>query len=325
MHDLKPVKDIELTGKHTVSQMVDDFASLSFNARKLARASELWLDALNNNARVYLSLAAAMTPAGMRRVVARMMEEGLIHIIVTTGSNAVHDALQALYKAHRIGTEFVNDLELKEKKTMRIHDTYLANEYWDKLDKWLENEFYMEYAQESDSELIIKPPSEFFRKIGEYLHNKDDNGMLATAYAKNIPVYSPAYIDSDLGISLDEANEKLKPVGKRIIVDPAADFNDLILDIQKTPLRAAIMIGGGTPKNFLLQSGISLKNEKDWGFDYGVQLTTDLPVWGGLSGATLREAISWGKMRTENSVTVYSDATITLPLLVESVLSKYKK
>lgn len=326
MNHRKKVKDLELRENLTVAQLVEDFGGLSFNARKLSRASELWTEALKSDARIYFALAGAMTPAGLRRVIARALEEKIIHVLVTTGANAVHDMLQALYGAHEIGTEYVNDMELSTKKTMRIYDTFLDNKLWNELDKWLEEKFYPSFVQDSSSDVVIVKPTEFFRSLGEDLHNRNDNGLLATAYRMNIPVYCPAYTDSDFGIALNDANEKLmKEQNKKVIVDQISDFSELVKDIDKTEKRAAVIVGGGTPKNYVLQSAISLKQEKDFGFDYGIQLTTEVPFWGGLSGATLKEAISWGKMRTSKSVTVYSDATITLPLLVESVINKYKQ
>jgi deoxyhypusine synthase len=326
MHENK-IKDLELKGNTTVAELIKEFGSLSFNARKLSEASDLWAEALDEGAKVYFGLAGAMTPAGMRRVLAGTMENGLIHVLVTTGANAVHDLLQGFYSAHEVGSEHVDDEELKARKTMRIFDTYLDNVYWDKLDNWLEKEFYMSYVDDSSPEVVIVRPTEFFRKLGQILDERGDRGMLATAYKKNIPVYCPAYTDCDLGIALCDTNDLLKKQERnvKVIVDPISDFNEMIDNLEKVEKRAAVIVGGGTPKNYILQTAISLKREVDWGFDYAIQLTTDLPVWGGLSGATLREAISWGKMRTKKSVTVYSDATITLPLVVESVLARNRK
>ncbi|MCK5548176.1 MAG: deoxyhypusine synthase family protein [Thermoplasmata archaeon] len=325
MHQREKIKDLEMNERRTVAQLVQDFGGMSYNARKLATASDIWVEALENDARIYFSLAGAMTPAGLRLVIAAAMERGLIDILVTTGANMVHDALQALYGAHEQGSELVDDDELKANKVMRIFDTFLSNEYWEKIDKWLEQEFYPSYVPGEGPQTVIVKPTEFHRKLGEVMHNNNDKGVLATAYRLNIPVYCPAYTDSDLGISLEGMNEDMERFNKKIIVDPISDFHELVKDVERTPKRAAVMVGGGSPKNYVLQSSISLKQEKDHGFDYGIQLTTDTPIWGGLSGATLREAYSWGKMRTHNNVTVYSDATITLPLLVESVISRFGK
>jgi deoxyhypusine synthase len=326
MHHERKVRDLELREDLTVAQMVKEFGGLSFNARKLARASDIWVEALESGARVYFSLAGAITPAGLRRVIAKAMERKIVHLVVTTGANMVHDMLQAWYQAHEIGSEFASDEELKSKKVMRIFDTYLSNEQWDKLDNWLEKEFYPTFLDGISSDIAIIKPTEFFRKLGERLHGDNDRGVLATAYSMKVPIYCPAYTDSDFGIALNDANIKLmKEMNKKVIVDPISDFGELVQDVDGAEKRAVVIVGGGAPKNYVLQSGISLKQEKDFGFDYGIQLTTDTPFWGGLSGATLREAISWGKMRSEKSVTVYSDATITLPLLIESVLDRYGK
>lgn len=314
----KRLCDLELKSNMKVTELVESFENISFNARKLAKAARLWTDAVNSEARIYLSLAGALVPGGLRRVIAKCIEEGIVQVVVTTGANMVHDVLQS-YEAHELGDEQADDVKLKKRKMMRVYDTYIPCKDWDRLDKWLETEFYPRLVDSGKASKLT--PSQIFRELGRNISHEVDNGILSTAYQKNVPIYCPAYTDCDLGIALHHANTGI--LRKKLIVDQISDFSKLVEDIETASQRCAVMLGGGTPKNYLLQSSISFKEKRKCGFDYAIQLTTDSPQWGGLSGATLTEAVSWGKLRNpERGVTVYSDATITFPLLVEYVLDK---
>jgi deoxyhypusine synthase len=316
------VLDMELQKNMKLMDIIDGFRNTSYNARKLATAADIWLDALQTKARIYFSLAGAMTPAGLRRVVAKCIDNEIIDVLITTAANMMHDALQGAYSSHEIGSEHCNDLELRGKGIWRIYDTYLSEKDWEHFDNWLCNEFYPSFVGTHKSTVVVRP-TEFFEKLGAHLHDLGDNGILATAYSKKVQIYTPAYVDSDFGLALHLANTKLKEKhGTKVVVDTMGDLSGLIHDVESSKNRCVVIVGGGAPKNFILQSSLLPKAVEKRGFDYGIQLTTDSPQWGGLSGATLQEAVSWGKMRTGNFVTVYSDAVITLPLLVGYVLEK---
>jgi deoxyhypusine synthase len=319
------IHDLELESNMKIAQLVEKFGGVSFNARKLHKAAKIWLAALNDNARIYFALAGAFTPTGFRRVISRAIDANLIDVVIATGANIVHDALQAYPDSHKKGSEYANDMKLRKKKIMRIFDTFVMYHRWQKLDDWLEYEFYPSLVENTNDNNVHILPSEFFYKIGEVLYKNNDNGLLATAYKKKVPIYCPAFVDCAFGIILHWANNLgLKQKNKKIIVDEISDFTNLVSDMDAYQNRCAIIVGGGTPKNFAFQASISFKEDAKCGFNYAIQLTTDMPQFGGLSGATLREAISWGKVNTKKSVTVYSDASITLPLIIEYVLEKYK-
>jgi deoxyhypusine synthase len=337
----KFVEDLELNDDLSVSDLVEHLAGTSYNARKLFEVARIWLDAVKNHSRIYFTLAGALTPAGFRRVVAQAIENKFIHVLATTGANMVHDAIKGVYQGHMIGSENADDAKLFKEKLFRIYDIFLSNERWAQFGEWLDSSFFPSFVTEKDKsgsksakaegqgyEEIRITPAQFFNKLGKHLSEKKDKGVLATAYKNNVPVYCPAFVDCDYGIRLHYANiEVLQPQYKaRLLVDMVAEYDNLFQDMEQHNNRAIIIVGGGTPKNFVLQTSMALPTVEQCGFRYAAQITTDAPQWGGLSGATLREAISWGKIKeAANTSIVYCDATIALPLVVAYMMAKLKK
>nr|MDO8132948.1 deoxyhypusine synthase family protein [Candidatus Njordarchaeum guaymaensis] len=343
-----PVKDMEPSGELTVSELVEQLGQTAYNARRLFDVADTWLSAVQSKSRIYFTLAGAMTPAGMRRVIAKAIENNFIDVIATTGANMVHDSLQGVYKAHIIGSPEADDTELFKEKLFRIYDVYLINEKWAEFGEWLDSTFFPSFVTEkrketgegssptsagsskrgSPYEEIKITPAHFLNRLGKELSEKDDNGILATAYKYKVPIYCPALMDSDFGIRLHCANlEVIQPkYNARILVDQVTEYDSLFEDMDKHENRGIMIVGGGTPKNFVLQASMALPTWEACGFRYAAQITTDAPQWGGLSGATLSEAMSWGKIKGEaKTAIVYCDATIALPLIVSYLMAKTKR
>lgn len=318
--------------------LVERMRTMGFNAGKLHRAARIWLSAVRDpDARVFFTLAGAMVPAGMRRVVAQSIEAGAIDVLATTGANMVHDGLQGVSGAHRKGTEKADDTALREAGVLRVYDVYIPLGPFDVWDERLRHVFYPALAEaraDKRGEAVVAP-SDIFRELGRLLAKEyEDDGILATAYRKKVPIFCPAFMDCNYGIVLDLANRTtLKDRDLRLRVDQTTDFARLVEDMAKAKVRGVVIVGGGTPKNYVLQASEALCEapyhevlklvDPPPGFRYAVQITTDSPHWGGLSGATLEEAISWRKMDPKGErMTVYSDATIVLPLVAQYVLEE---
>lgn len=331
-----PVNQLELEPGQDVRGLVERMGTVGFNAGKLHRAAKTWLAAVRDpDARVYFTLAGAMVPAGMRRIIAAAMEAGAIDVLATTGANMVHDGLQGATGAHHKGTERADDTQLRKERVLRVYDIFIPLGPFDTWDNKLQHVFYPAIAEaraEKRGAAFITP-TEMFRELGRMLAEEyEDDGILATAYRKKVPVFCPAFMDSNYGIILDLANRtSLKERDLHLRVDQTADFGRLVDDMAKAKERAVVIVGGGTPKNYVLQSSEALCEpnyqevlglvDAPEGFRYAVQITTDAPHWGGLSGATLDEAISWRKVDPDGErITVYSDATIVLPLVTQYVL-----
>ena len=252
----------------------------------------------------FFGLAGAMVPAGMGGIVSDLIKDGHIDVLVSTGANLTHDIIEAIGCKHFHGTAFCNDIELRHDEINRIYDVYLPNEAFEHFEEFMQDVF-------GELEPGARSPSPgFSRHIGK--HPK--SGILHTAARKDIPVYCPAVQDSMIGLQYWLFSQTNK-----VTVDAFADMPALMDRCFTAKKAGAMLVGGGVPKNFILQSMLMTPN----GFAYAVQLTGDRPDLGGLSGATLDEARSWGKITEEaQAVTVYGDATITLPVLVAAVMER---
>lgn len=274
----------------------------AYNGGALAKAADIYEKMLADpQATKFFGLAGAMVPAGMGGIVSDLINDGHIDVLVSTGANLTHDTIEAIGCRHFHGTAFCNDVELRHDEVNRIYDVYLPNEAFGHFEEFMQGVFG---GLEPGSTISI---SALLRHIG--LHVK--SGILHAAARKGIPVYCPAVQDSMIGLQYWLFSQTNK-----VTVDAFADMPALMERCFSARKAGALLVGGGVPKNFILQSMLMTPN----GFDYAVQLTGDRPDLGGLSGATLDEARSWGKITEEaQAVTVYGDATITLPLLVAAV------
>ncbi|HTY15339.1 MAG TPA: deoxyhypusine synthase, partial [Methanoregulaceae archaeon] len=255
----------------------------------------------------FFGLAGAMVPAGMGGIVEDLVSRGCIDVLVSTGANMTHDIIEAIGCRHYHGRADCSDVELRHEDINRIYDVYLPNEAFITFEEFMQ-ETYSEIPDGSTVSI-----SGLLRHIGSHL----DSGILAAAYRKGVPVYCPAIQDSMIGLQYWLFSQSHK-----VCVDAFRDMPALLDRCFSARKAGALLVGGGVPKNYILQSMLMTEN----GFSYAVQLTGDRPDLGGLSGATLDEARSWGKLTEEASaVTVYGDATILLPLLVAAALERLSR
>ena len=302
----EPVTQMHLKPKMTVGELVSAMGEAgAYNGGALSRAAGIYEAMLREkNTTKFFGLAGAMVPAGMGGVVSDLVEGGHVDVLVSTGANLTHDIIEAIGCRHFHGTAFCDDVELRHEEINRIYDVYLPNKAFEHFEEFMQNVFS---ELEPDSTISI---SDLLNHIG----TRTKSGILHTAATKKIPVYCPAVQDSMVGLQYWLFSQT-----NNVTVDAFADMPALMDRCFTAQKAGALLVGGGVPKNFILQSMLMTPN----GFDYAVQLTGDRPDLGGLSGATLDEARSWGKITEEaQAVTVYGDATITLPLLVAAVLER---
>ncbi len=304
-----PVEQVTIRPGMSVNELVCELARAgAYNGGALARAADIYERMLTDKKTVkFFGLAGAMVPAGMGGIVSDLLTRGYIDLLVSTGANLTHDIIEALGCRHYHGSAFCSDIELRQEEINRIYDVFLPNEAFATFESFI---------QESLSTLDpghSYPISELLTLLGKRL----DHGILATAAARGIPVYCPAVADSMIGLQC-----WLYSQSGKISVDAFSDMKGLIDRCFTAEKAGALLVGGGVPKNFILQSMLMTPQ----GFTYAVQLTGDRPDLGGLSGATLDEARSWGKITGDaQAVTVYGDATITLPVLVAAVLERVER
>lgn len=304
-----PIRGAKIVADMTVDELVREYSGCAFGAGRLAEAVDIYYKMLaSEKTTKFFGLAGAMIPAGMRNIIADLIRDGYIDVLVTTGANMVHDTVEALGLHHYKGTACANDIQLRHDCIDRIYDVYLPDQHFTELEEFLQSI----YAGLPKEKLSIR---QVLTEIGKNLD--DDSSILKTAADMGVPVYCPAIQDSVIGLQAWLYKE-----GNPLHVDAFADMHEFMDICYETECAGAMLLGGGVPKNYILQSMLVTPRS----FDYAIQLTMDRPETGGLSGATLDEAQSWGKVgENAKAVTVYADATITLPLIVAAVRTRLLK
>jgi deoxyhypusine synthase len=310
-----------IQGNLSVKKLIDNYFN-AYNAARIQETCHLVSEKMSpEDVCVGMSLSGALTPAGLgSSCVVPMIRAGMIDYIVTTGANIYHDLHYSLDLELRKGTPLIDDTALFENDIIRIYDIFLDYEVLATTDNWLLRtfslpEFQKRLGTRELHQLLGKHADEVEQERGTV-----GKSFIAEAYRYDIPVYTSSPGDSTLGLDIAALNL----VGKDIQMDPSIDVNEtcaIVLESKKIGKSGVIVWGGGSPKNFILQSEPALQEVLGFdikGHDYYVQVTDARPDTGGLSGATPSEAVSWAKIDPETvnqSVVCYSDTTIVMPLL----------
>lgn len=309
-----PTKPVEIEKKLSISDLLDKMGGASFQGRNLSQAYDVWKRMLYDETTIFMGLAGALVPAGMRKLIMHLIENRWIDCLVSTGANLFHDAHETLGRFHWQGSPQVDDCLLKEEGIDRIYDTFALEEEFRQADVYIAN-----FAAQLDQSRLYST-REFLNLLGKSLHdNGAQKGILSAAYKASVPIYCPAIGDSSIGIAV--AYGRFKGDNK-LNFDVVADVLETAEIAIKSKSTGVIYFGGGTPKNFIQQTEVtaSILGEDVSGHKYAIQVITDPPHWGGLSGCTFSEAQSWGKVAIDaTSATVYCDATIALPILVAAL------
>jgi len=304
---LKRVKHMRLKNGLTVGALVSEMNECGvLGAGKIGKAAEIVKEMFSDSDyTVFLTLAGPLVPGGLRQIIRDLIEQEYVNVIVTTGANMVHDMVESLGHHHWIGTFLAEDEELKTQDIGRIGDIYIGQDAFKGLEKWMYKT--LESIPETKRERIST--TELLFEIGKRL--PDSDSILATAAKKEVPIISPGLVDSIAGFHLWMFGQD-----KKLRIDPLLDTHKLVDIVYEAKKAGIIILGGGWPKHFTL-----FANTFREGVDRAIQITMDRPEPGGLSGATLKEAISWGKVKPEGkAVTVICDVTIAFPLIVASAL-----
>lgn len=306
----------------TVTELIELYASAGYNARKLGEAAELFYRMIDEDATICLTISGAMTPLGYGGLVKELIERGFVDWIISTGANIYHEDHFAWDLPVRQGHHQVDDDVLHNKDIVRIYDVFIRGEgTLQKQDKVLQEAFKNELQGTSFT------TAEFTHIMGKHAKQSKcpENSFLATAYDYDVPVYISTLKDSSLALDLIP----LRLQGKIFLLDFVREITEQASIVYNSEKTGALEIGGGVPKNTVQQTGPTLDQilrVNHGGLNYIIQLTDARPDTGGLSGATLQEGKSWGKVKTshENLVTVYGDASISFPLLCAYAISKHQ-
>lgn len=295
--------------------LLKSMSKTGFQGRKLGEAFEIWLEMLKEERiTILMGLAGAMVPAGMRKIIAWLIRNRFIDVLVSTGANLFHDIHEALGFKHYLGREFVNDEELFKEGIDRIYDVFAYEKEFNRID-FMISEIFEELEGVFSSREIIERIAEKVKKEAK------EDSIVISAFEEGVPIFCPAIADSSIGIGATLAK-------KRCLIDTIKDVEELTKIVAESGKTGVIYIGGGVPKNFIQQTEVvgRLKNYEVDGHDYAIQITTDSPHFGGLSGCTFEEGISWGKINYRSKkVQVFVDATIALPILAHGLINVKRK
>jgi deoxyhypusine synthase len=320
----KPIRYHRPTGSTEVRRLIDE-GFQAFNAGRLSEACQIFSEKMlapENDTTIGLTIAGAMTPAGLGGCVIELMDRGLVDFIISTGANLYHDLHYALNFTLRRGSPFLNDVELYEEGVIRIYDVLFPATVLLETDSYIR-----EFITRSGLNEPIAT-SELHYRLGRDLLDRfpgcEEHSVVARAALAGVPIYTSSPGDSSIGMNI--AYHELMN-GGRLMIDPNKDVNEVCAIVLAGRQNGCVILGGGSPKNFYLQAQPTLWEVygiPKGGNDYFIQITTDQVVWGGLSGATPAEAVSWGKVNPgvlPDTVVAYCDSTIAFPLFCEYAIA----
>jgi len=319
---------VPIQGDLTVTRLVDEFL-FAYNAARLREACHLLVrKILQPDVTVVWTLSGALTPTGLGyAALVPLIEAGFVDWIVSTGANLYHDMHRSLGFELFQTSPLVDDVALREQKIIRIYDILFHQDVLLKSDAFLYKVIEAEEFQHKMSS------AELHFRLGKYTREREKQlarpykSILTAAYESGVPVYTPSPGDSTIGMNV----AALAMIGNQLAFDVELDVSETTAIVYDTKHRggksAVIILGGGSPKNFALQTEPQIQEimgipEK--GHDYFIQITDARPDTGGLSGATPSEAVTWGKVDPEqlpDSIVCYLDSTVALPIIAAYVLA----
>jgi len=331
----KKISSLKLKKGLSVSELVDNYYQ-AYNSARLGEACRLLSEKMlkiKDDTTIGVTIAGALTPAGMSGLFVSMMEKGFIDFIIATGANLYHDTHFALNFPLYKGTWQIDDTTLYKHGVVRIYDIFLTTDTLLNTDKWTQKVLLDKKAPRG-----IVSSSEFHNYLGKCLLKDAPNpevSILAQAAKYNIPVYTSSPGDSTYGMDLANFNKSRNKGLERkgsidLHINPNWDVMETVAIVNSAKKNGAILLGGGSPKNFYMQTQPFLwecLGIERGGHDYFIQVTMDSPQWGGLSGATPQEAVSWGKINPDelkDTVVVYADTTLAVPILFSYAIDKAK-
>ena len=308
-----PVEPYRVEAGLPADEVLRRMERISFQGRNLAAAHRLWQRMLGDELLIFLGVAGALSAGGLRLVIADLIHRRAVDCVVSTGANLYHDLHETRGQRHFLGSPRADDRALADAHIDRVYDTFVDEDEFVRNDIWIAR-----FA----ATLEPRPHTtrEFLFRLGERLWTETGaDGILTAAYRANVPVFCPAIADSSLGMGLSQARHDAGGAGQVDVIGDIIESANLVI---RRPRTASVVLGGGTPKNFINQASVQAAFYRDGieGHRYALQVVTDVPHFGGASGSTLDEAESWGKLAGDaDRVSVSADATVVLPILATAL------
>ena len=329
---LIPLAPLDLTQIKSIDGLVRAMSKTAFTGRQLGEAADV-LEAMarDKDAFVVMTLAGAMTVAKQGLIIADLIDRGIVNAIVSTGALMAHGLVEATGRAHFRHNPDLSDEELYEAGYNRVYDTLEPEQNLDDVERVMHAVFS---GWDADD---VMCSYKLNRAIGAHLakHAKGQRGILKSAYENNVPVFVPAFSDSELGLDYALTNRERDKKGKpRFRFDPFLDLEHFAATLLAQKRLGIFTIGGGVPRNWSQQFGpfIELRHRRGGEdlplkrYHYGLRICPEPVYWGGLSGSPYSEAVSWGKFvppaEGGKFGEVFVDATVGLPLIVAAVFER---
>ena len=329
--------------KKTLSQLLKEMENTGFQGRKLAEVVSVWEKMIKDkNLTILLGYAGSLSTTGQWEIINWLIENRYIDVLVSTGANISEDILEAMGYSYWKGSHLVDDIDLLNTDINRNYDVFGSE-----IDYMEMTELIAKFIVENLEENYPYSSREFLYIFGNWLRKKGINSIVAQASKYKVPVFCPAIVDSPYG----DAGLIAKSKGFNLILDNMKDYIEFMSIAKKVKDSGVIYIGGGVPKDFIQLFAVTadfLYEERKipgrkaevfrakrgkkpeliesyYPHKYAIQITTDSPQWGGLSGCTFEEAMSWGKEAvTAPKVQCYCDATIALPIVSHALAERLK-
>jgi deoxyhypusine synthase len=329
---LRPIFPLDLSKCRTIDQLVRAMGDTAFTGRQIGDAADVFeAMARDKDCFVVLTLSGALTVGKMGLIFCDLIDSGIVKAVVSTGALMAHGLVEATGLSHfRYDPSKMDDEELFEAGYNRVYDSLEPETNLDHVEDVVDHIF----DQWDANEVVCS--WKVHRRVGEYLVKQGGGrGILKSAYEHNVPVFVPAFSDSELGI--DFALHKIgrqKALRPLLRFDPFEDFEKFADTMLATKRMGIFTVGGGVPRNWSQQFGVyaelmarrGYKNVPLKRYNYGLRICPEPVHWGGLSGSTYTEAVSWGKFVPPEEggrfAEVFEDATVALPLVVGAVLQR---
>ena len=308
-----PVEPFTVEAGLPAEEILHRMERISFQGRNLATAHQVWRRMLADDVLIFLGVAGALSAGGLRLVLAHLIGQRYVDCLVSTGANLYHDLHETRGRQHYLGSPTADDRALQAEHIDRVYDTLVDEDEFVDNDNWI-----AAFAATLDARPYTS--REFLHLLGGHLWRETGrDGILTAAYRANVPVFCPAIADSSIGMGLSQARAQRPDAAQVDVIGDVAESAGLVV---RRPRTASVVLGGGTPKNFINQASVQAEycGSGATGHRYALQIVTDVPHFGGASGSTLDEAQSWGKLSADaDYVTVHADATLALPLLATAL------
>jgi deoxyhypusine synthase len=329
---LRPIYPLDLSKIKTIDELVRAMGDTAYTARQIGDAADV-LEAMarDKDCFVVMTLAGALTVGKMGLVFCDLIESGVVKAIVSTGALMAHGLVEATGRSHfRYDPSKMDDKELFLAGYNRVYDSLEPETNLDHVEEVVDG--ILEDWNATEAVCSYK----LHKRIGEFLaKNSKGRGILKSAFEHNVPVFVPAFTDSELGLDF-ALNQYARKRDKRPVLrfDPFEDFETFANMMLATKKMGIFTIGGGVPRNWSQQFGVYAELMARRGYEklplkrynYGVRICPEPVHWGGLSGSTYTEAVSWGKFVPPEEggrfAEVLEDATVALPLVVGAVLQR---